>query len=276
MVDIREHNRVVKKALLLGEIGFPVFPCNADKSPAVPPPGNKLASVDADIIIAMWHRYPGPLIGYRTGETSGVAVLDFDFDRHPEAVNFYNEYRRFLPDTWTNRTRSGGLHLLYQHQPGRANSASKICIGVDVRGENGHAIWWPGAGYEIVRDAPLAPWPMWLDTPLPQKKRREVEHSFSANGKLDNYGKGALDSACRNILDAPNGRQHTTLYYESLCIGRLAGAGGVPHALALDVLLWASRRMPAYTTPWEIEKNEATVRSAFATGLQQPRGACHG
>jgi hypothetical protein len=43
------------------------------------------------------------------------------------------------------------------------SSAGKIAPGVDVRAEGGYVIWWPAAGFEVLSDDPLVPWPAWLD-----------------------------------------------------------------------------------------------------------------
>ncbi len=94
---------------------------------------------------------------------------------------------------------------------------------------------------------------------------------------LSPYGAAALRSAAEKILAAPNGRQEATLNAEGFSIGRLAGAGGVPVALALEVLATAARQIPNYkpNDPWHPAKGEdaaeAKVRQAFTAGLARPR-----
>jgi hypothetical protein len=38
-------------------------------------------------------------------------------------------------------------------------SAGRIVRGIDVRGVGGFIVWWPAAGFPVLRDAPIAPWP---------------------------------------------------------------------------------------------------------------------
>lgn len=93
--------------------------------------------------------------------------------------------------------------------------------------------------------------------------------------ELSDYGEAALRSAASKILTAPNGEQEVTLNGESFSIGRLAGSGGVPAALALDILLTAAKAIPSYDPrrPWRPGEVEAKVRSAFAQGTVRPRAS---
>jgi hypothetical protein len=51
---------------------------------------------------------------------------------------------------------------LFQHHAGVRCSAGRIAAGVDVRATGGYIIWWPTAGFPVLSDQPLAPWPEWL------------------------------------------------------------------------------------------------------------------
>jgi hypothetical protein len=64
--------------------------------------------------------------------------------------------------TRAHRTRSGGVHLLFEHAPGLRCSTNKIARGVDVRSDGGYIIWWPAAGLPVLSDAAVASWPKWL------------------------------------------------------------------------------------------------------------------
>ena len=74
-------------------------------------------------------------------------------------------------------------------------------------------------------------------------------------------------------MEAPDAEQEATLNGECYSIGRLAGSGGVPTDLALDVLLIAARAMRSYNPrrrwrPREIQRKD---RRAFTQGLTVPR-----
>jgi hypothetical protein len=70
--------------------GLPCIPCRGDnKAPTIPGPGgHKHATANPDALRALWRRYPGPLVGVRTGEASGLSVLDIDSAKHGEAENW--------------------------------------------------------------------------------------------------------------------------------------------------------------------------------------------
>jgi hypothetical protein len=100
------------------------------------------------------------LVGVATGAISDIDVLDID--QKPEARVWWVQHRDRLPVTRTHRTRSGGLHLIFQHAEGLRCSTSRIAIGVDVKGNGGCCTWWPCINLPVLCDAPVAPWPDWL------------------------------------------------------------------------------------------------------------------
>jgi hypothetical protein len=150
-------------ALKLAANGLPVFPCLENKRPACPH-GFKDATAKPAEVKQLWQRYPGVLVGVPTGEASGLFVLDLDTAKHPAADEWLERHSPYLPETRRHRTRSGGLHLVFRHRPGLKNSAGKLALGVDTRGEGGFIIWWPfhlGLWADHT-SAPLAEVPEWL------------------------------------------------------------------------------------------------------------------
>lgn len=146
----------------LAAAGFPVFPCNAEKRPTCPG-GFKAATRDPTALRQLWANHPGVLVGIPTGAASGIAVLDLDFPRHPEASGWADQHLSGLSDTFIVQTRSGGQHWYYRHRDGLRCSESKIATGVDVRADGGYVIWWPAAGYPVLSNQPFAPWPAFLN-----------------------------------------------------------------------------------------------------------------
>jgi hypothetical protein len=157
----RDIARALAAARVLGRMGYACFPCKPDKTPATPN-GFKDATPDPEGIEQLWRRHPAVLVGVATGEMSGVAVLDIDLGKHPEAAAWWEMQQDWLLPARMHRTRSGGLHLLYRHRPGLRCSAGLINRGVDVRADRGYIIWWPAAGLEVIADPGLQPWPEWL------------------------------------------------------------------------------------------------------------------
>jgi hypothetical protein len=166
--------KALEYALKLATIGeIPCFPCRPDKKPCCEH-GFKDATKDPEQLQQLWQRYPGTLVGVPTGEPSGVFVIDIDSVKHTEADEWLERHSPYLPRTRLHRTQSGGLHLLFQHQPGLKNSTSKLALGVDTRGEGGYIIWWPfhlnpeTADHRLL---PLAPVPQWIVEALKPPER---------------------------------------------------------------------------------------------------------
>lgn len=125
------------------------------------------ATTDPDTITAWFTGlYRDHGVGIATGRESGIFALDVDqYDSYRDLERAHQP----LPDTLTNLTGSGGMHLVYRYPTGRTirNSAStKLGPGLDIRGDGGQIVapptihpngtayeWDAGQGDDIV-DAP--------------------------------------------------------------------------------------------------------------------------
>jgi RecA-family ATPase len=143
---------MLEHALAYLRHGRPVFPCGQDKAPLTAH-GFKDASADPETVAAWWGRWPDALIGLPTGQITGTVVLDVD---RREGIDGDDALAALaarlgpLPETVEALTPSGGRHLYFKH-PGRPVpcSASRIGLGLDVRGDGGYVIAPPsvnGAG----------------------------------------------------------------------------------------------------------------------------------
>src|ERR1700751_2132639 len=156
-----ETDAALRAALELASHGLACFPVGTNKHPTIPKGrGFYAASTDPQTLRDLFGEHPGPLIGVATGTISNLDILDID--QKPEARQWWHENRHRMPPTRVHRTRSGRLHIAFQHASGLRNSAGRIARGVDTRGDGGYAIRWPAAGLSVLSDAPPAPWPDWL------------------------------------------------------------------------------------------------------------------
>jgi hypothetical protein len=111
--------------------GYHVFPVLENKAPATPN-GFLDAEGQLDAIANLWQCHPGPFIGVATGAKSGVSVLDVDsgswaadekpaiIEKHEAARWWWRKNASRIPPTRIYGTRSGGLHVVFQHRPGVA------------------------------------------------------------------------------------------------------------------------------------------------------------
>jgi hypothetical protein len=252
----------IKSAVALGAEGLWSFPCGENKQPACPH-GFKDAAVNEMALRELWQRHPGSHVGVATGEVSGFDVLDID-RKHNEAVDWLLDNRHRIPNTRVHRTRSGGLHYHFRHQPGLRCWTARPVIGVDGRSGGGYVIWWPAAGLPVLSDAPLADWPGWLLTELaPAPGPPSVSPVPSGSEVSDRYAAAALDNAVQRISQAGEGVRNSTLNAEAFSLGRFVEVGVLGGQVVADALAFAA--ISAGLRPREVE---ATLKSAFrARGL---------
>jgi hypothetical protein len=213
----------------------------------------------------LWRRWSGDLIGVPTGPVNGFDVLDID-PRHGGDA-WLSEYRFRLPTTRTHETRSGGLHILFQHAEGVRNSAGKIGAGVDVRGAGGYIIWWPAAGCSVENHA-LAEWPAWLlrvliPQPPPQPlARRGVG---GVQGVEAMQAARIVAAALARLEMAGAGQKHERLRAAARTLGGVADAAGFSDHDAEEVLFAAVLRAGG------AEVRERNARATIRWGLSKGR-----
>lgn len=172
MMMPEQRGRALEAALAYAGEGFAVFPCKPDKSPRTKN-GFYDATTDEDQIRRWWAAHPSDLVGLRTGEGSGVFVLDLDNGEvgHASLEHLEAEHGR-LPETYTVRTsgnpekgKGPGEHRYFRY-PGAAVKSTVSAIGdnLDVRGDGGYVIAPPSHGYTTVSGefGEFAEAPRWL------------------------------------------------------------------------------------------------------------------
>jgi Bifunctional DNA primase/polymerase, N-terminal len=226
--------RALDAALELSARGLYCFPCADSKRPTCPN-GFKDAAADPEQLRTLWAAHPGTLIGVPTGDVSGITVLDID-PKHLEALAWWAENRERLPTTRVHRTRSSGLHLLFQHVPGIKCSAGKLARGIDIRNDGGYVVWWPGSGYPVLHDGPIAGMPLWLSRRLlPPPHRPKVPISIHNDQR-------ALRGLIRVVATARQGERNQITYWAACRAGEMVVAGKLSESDAVALLVEAASR----------------------------------
>jgi hypothetical protein len=223
--------------------GYAVFPCHSapdnkalDKAPTRPKrdggEGFKDASTDPDRIAWLWRKWPGELIGGATGTVSKLWVLDID-PKHPEACEWWRTNCSRLLPTRAFETRSGGIHLHYRDGDGIGCTSSRICKGIDTRGDGGYAILWFAAGFGCHDHSPPAPWPAWLRAALapPPRPCPEPRHAGPSPAEA------AITGIVRRVATAAEGERNAVVFWASC---RLLERG-LRHAEVEALLLHTAR-----------------------------------
>lgn len=181
-----EPNGLLEAALEYVRRGWPVFPlytvtdqgcsCGDPKcsSPGKHPRtanGHKEGANDENLIRQWWKECPDANIGIRTGEASGIVVLDIDpGHKGDESLACLEQKHGPLPKTLEQKTGGGGRHILFKHPGVKVRCRVGLASGLDVRGDEGYIVAPPsvhksGDEYEWVHnpiETSLAPMPSWL------------------------------------------------------------------------------------------------------------------
>lgn len=135
-------NTMMNAALEYAAQGFHIFPVvPRDKKPLTSH-GFKDASTDPEQIRAWWTRWPDANIGIATGKNSGLWVLDIDGMEGEATLKALENAHGCIPPTWEVITGGGGRHLYFRLPQGLEiyNSAGKIGLKIDVRGDGGYIV----------------------------------------------------------------------------------------------------------------------------------------
>jgi hypothetical protein len=263
-------SNVLAVALELAVLGLPVFPCTADKKPAIAKQGGGNGYKDAvanPIAVQKLFAKAGKaakLIGVPTGPRSGFDVLDSD-PRHGGDVWEY-DHRDQLPETLIRQTPGGGRHYHFASHPDVHGSAGKIAAGVDVRGTGGYVCF--GAGYRVIHTAELALWPDWLLDLICKKEPAAVPRPAVVSDPeaiTDCRLKGLLGALLDNIAAARDGTKHNTLRNIARTIGGYTHLLEIGDDHLIELMIAA---LPA--TAKDLNNARTTARWGLAEGRKQP------
>lgn len=131
---------MIRTAIALAKKGMAVLPCRARGKRPATEHGVKDATRDTEIIRSWWRHDPQLNVAIATGMCSGVFVIDID------GIDAEFEMRRLeaahgeLPVT-VEAITARGRHLYFKMpaSPVR-NTAGKIAVGVDTRGDGGYVL----------------------------------------------------------------------------------------------------------------------------------------
>ncbi|MFF1476272.1 bifunctional DNA primase/polymerase [Streptomyces sp. NPDC058301] len=290
-------------ALAAAERGWPVFPLRpGDKRPAGHPErdcprtgrcaeGHRIpeqrATLEAGHITTCWQAAP-----YNVGIATGPAqlvVVDLDIPKDdadtapPEwaelgaadgldvfAVLCERAGERLPTETYTVRTRRGGMHLYFTAPEGKTLRSTGGSLGwkVDTRAWGGYVVaagsTVGGAPYEIIHDAPAAPLPAWLSdllTPKPAPAPMALAELSARMRNATAYSTTALRGELEKVLSAREGGRNRAVYFAAYALARLIRTGDLTEAAVTDELMSAGQSigLPA-------SECRTAIRSGLARG----------
>lgn len=184
---------ILDAALYYALQGFKVFPVHGMVNgkctcghPACKPPNSGKHPATANGVkaatgnpeqIKQWFTGTNWNVAIRTGTESRIWVLDIDGAQGEESLGALCAENGALPPTMESTT-GRGRHLIWKHTGEELkNSASKIGLKIDSRGDNGYIVAPPSRHYSgavyTMNDSELAYAPDWLEALARGEKKRE-------------------------------------------------------------------------------------------------------
>jgi hypothetical protein len=230
--------------------------------------------------VETWIRQ-GHNVGLRTGQISGVVVLDDDTMDGSAVASLK------LPRTVTVITGSGKRHYYFQAPAIKVgNSVQRLCPGVDIRGDGGQVVfvgsvhpdtaepysWAPGLSPD---DVELAELPEHILVRLqeagPQKPTLKLvagdaKKPRAAWTRIEAYVHAALDNEIDNIHASSEGHRNDTLNKSAFALGQLVGGGYLDRERVRTALAAAASAVGLPDA-----EARATIESGLSAGEQEPR-----
>lgn len=274
MVDLSRYMRSANETpqwLDLYSRGLSVFPIpKGSKKPNAPWKHYQTARASLDDI-ALWQGSPSN-VGVATGQVSGLIVLDLD-----NAGAVAEAERRGLPDTVRVKT-ANGQHVYFRHPgTGPIGNRAGIFEGADIRGDGGYvigpgSIHPTGAPYQWLcgfDDFDLAPPPAWLIDLLTKPAARAASSAPTrCASSIGPYAQSALSGELEKLRAAGEGGRNDQLNRSAFQLAQLVAGGELPEDLVKRQL-----EGTAYAIGLDRAEIDATIQSAFASGMASPRNA---
>ena len=225
----------------------------------------------------------GHNLGLRTGEISGVIVLDDDSPDGSASAKLN------LPKTPTVITGSGKQHFYFRAPDFKVgNSVKTVAEGIDIRGDGGQVVF-PGSIHPNTRrpyewapglspdDVELADLPADLldrlrprkEDPKPALKLVMKDVSITTDGdrsRIARYVRAAFEAELDRVYGSSDGCRNDTLNKAAFALGQFVGAGELSHGEVRSALAKAGL---AIGLPQN--EAEATIDSGLGAGEQEPR-----
>jgi hypothetical protein len=277
---------ILTEALRLADDGWHVFMLGRTKRPVANCPdcrdvgdshdreacghllchGFYAATSDPERIRAIIRATPGGMLAIRTGALSGVVVVDIDPQNGGDVLPLIE--RGLTPPTAYVPTGGGGLHLYYGH-PGTPvpNSAGRLGLGIDVRGDGGYAVAPPsihpktGRPYVWARRRPIEEMPSPLVKacmPPPAPEPGSYSASTTTAEGISRPDR-LLEANLNRVRTAVPGTRRSTLYGVARGVARMVTAGVIGLGDAYDVLMAEGRAA---------EQTERDTRRAIEGGFR--------
>lgn len=272
-----------EQAKALARNGFRVFPLEVDGNTPAHEGWRAQATQDELTADRLWRDPFDVSIPYNIGIATGngLTVLDVDVKNGQPGLESLDELVTFLgldDETFTVRTRSGGLHLYFNETKyALKNSASLVRPGLDIRSDGGYVVG-PGSTtngleYVVEQNRPMKPMPAWFAEMCGRRGEKGADTSqplveLDTHEAIARAVQWLKQDAPETIADSGTG-DHTA--YKVACRVKDFGVSeGECMALILEHYDPARCHPPQGHEIWETKVSNAYRHGLSAPGVKHP------
>jgi hypothetical protein len=266
-----------KAALELASKGFYVFPLQVgSKLPAIDDFPNR-ATRDPEEIKKFW---VDDLLGLEQPYNVGISTTKYNGSQALVVVDVDNKGKKKGSDevlklelegfdfieTVTQKTPTGGRHLIYRNPRPVKQGVNVLAAGLDIRSKGGYIVGYGsvinGKAYEFEREGTPAECPEWIL----KKCGTAIEREISDVEKIEVDQKHALDRAKKYLETAPVANEGDAGDQTTFKVAAKLKDFGIRPEIAFNLLIsdhWNSKCTP----PWSPEALWIKVKNAYEYGL---------
>jgi len=268
--------KLVDAAIELSKRGFHVFPVKANsKTPPLIKDFKTKASSDEKEIKKFWQEHSDANIGIagsKFQDDKRLIIVDIDVSGDKKGLENFQALKREgkkFPETFTQKTASGGMHLVYCTDKKLKQGANVLAQGIDIRSEGGYIV---GAGsrvndggYSIAHEAPVCRAPEWIELMCAPDT---IDDAPKNELKIDSSM--SVSTAIRYLKSAPIAKEGGGGDEQTYKVAAQLRDYGVSADMALTLMSenWNDRCEP----PWELLALKVKVDNAYKHG-QNPEGS---
>ena len=258
-------------ALSFAASGYFLHPCKEDKRPHLNG-WNVISSNDPEQVKAWGAQFPNCRWGVDCGK-SNIFIVDSDKKEGKNGENtlaLLQADNGQLPETYTVRTKSGGLHRWYSGK-GKTTTGG-LGEAVDTRGVGGYAVIPDGVDYVPLNNAPLVPTPTWVINKVgrPNSKERPENANEPAPGVEVDKHQRLLDAVHYVLHEAPGAPMHSR-DDNAVAVARRVRDFGLSFDATLRIMqeYWAERADVELDSSFDLTDVGRKVVSAYKYGKNQ-------
>lgn len=266
---------LAEAAVAYAKMGWYVFPLGArSKKPAVSGGRGCLdAKNDPEKIAQWWSKHPDHNIGLAVG-MSDLYVIDVDGERGEESLQTLIAENEPFPESPVVKTGKGFHYYMKLPESRPGNTASKLGLGIDTRGEGGYVVLPPsihpdGQQYEwLVEGIAPPPVPEWITdkfVKIAWIPPTYVPSAYSVN--VHPYVRAVWENAQADLQSSLAGQRNVNLNNAAMTMGHWIAS----NSISRDRVEQELTEIAVGRLGLGLIETQKTLKSGIEAGMREPR-----